>query len=75
MLENLALTPENFAFPDSIWRLLISTLLLMVAIAIMRTLTARFIRKNVASAEMRGRLLVNFRNGFLLLGVLGLALI
>lgn len=75
MLENLALTPENFAFPESIWRLLISTVLLMLAIAIMRTLTARFIRKNVASAEMRGRLLVNFRNGFLLLGVLGLALI
>lgn len=75
MLESLALTPGNFTFPESIWRLLISTGLLMMAIIILRTLTARFIRKNVASPEMRGRLLVNFRNGFLLLGVLGLALI
>ena len=75
MLESIAITPENFAFPDSIWRLLISTLLLMLAIVILRTLTARFIRKNVTSSELRGRLLVNFRNGFLLLGVLGLALI
>ncbi|MBC7184940.1 MAG: mechanosensitive ion channel [Marinobacter sp.] len=75
MLESIALLPENFAFPDSIWRLLISTVLLLMAIMILRTLTARFIRKNVASSELRGRLLVNFRNGFLLLGVLGLALI
>lgn len=75
MLESIAIMPENFSFPDSIWRLLISTFLLMVAIVILRTLTARFIRKNVVSSELRGRLLVNFRNGFLLLGVLGLALI
>ena len=75
MLESLAVIPENFAFPGSIWRLLISTVLLMVAIVILRTLTAGFIRKNVASAGMRGRLLINFRNGFLVLGVLGLALI
>jgi len=75
MLESIAIMPENFVLPDSIWRLLISTFLLMLAIVILRTLTARFIRKNVASSELRGRLLVNFRNGFLLLGVLGLALI
>lgn len=75
MLDSLAALPANFAFPDAIWRLLISTVLLMMAIVILRTLTARFIRKNVASPELRGRLLVNFRNGFLLLGILGLALI
>lgn len=75
MLESIAIMPENFVLPDSIWRLLISTFLLMLAIVILRTLTARFIRKNVVSSELRGRLLVNFRNGFLLLGVLGLALI
>ena len=75
MLESLAWVPENFSLPDSIWRLVISTVLLVLAIIILRTLTARFIRKNVASSELRGRLLVNFRNGFLLLGILGMALI
>jgi small-conductance mechanosensitive channel len=75
MLETLALMPQNFSLPDAIWRLLISTGLLLLAIVILRTLTARFIRRHVTSSELRGRLLMNFRNGFLLLGLLGLALI
>lgn len=75
MLETLALVPQNFSLPDSMWRLVISTGLMMLAIVVLRTLTARFIRRNVASSELRGRLLMNFRNGFLLLGLLGLALI
>jgi len=75
MLENLNWLPENFSVPGSMFRLLVSTALLIVAIVILRTLTARFIRTNVASSELRGRLLVNTRNGFLLLGILGLALI
>jgi small-conductance mechanosensitive channel len=75
MLETMALMPQNFSLPDAIWRLLISTGLLLLAIVILRTLTARFIRRHVSSSELRGRLLMNFRNGFLLLGILGLALI
>lgn len=75
MLESLAALPANFSLPESMFRLVISTGLLLLAIIILRTLTARFIRKNVASSELRGRLLVNFRNGFLLLGILGVALI
>ena len=75
MLETMALMPQNFSLPDAIWRLLISTGLLLLAIVILRTLTARFIRRHVTSSELRGRLLMNFRNGFLLLGILGLALI
>ncbi|TGN39551.1 mechanosensitive ion channel [Marinobacter confluentis] len=71
----MAFMPENLALPDNMLRLLISTGLLILAIFILRSLTAGVIRKNVASAELRGRLLVNFRNGFLLLGILGLALI
>ncbi|MBQ0763091.1 MAG: mechanosensitive ion channel [Marinobacter psychrophilus] len=71
----MALMPQNFSLPDAIWRLLISTGLLLLAIVILRTLTARFIRRHVTSSELRGRLLMNFRNGFLLLGLLGLALI
>jgi len=75
MLESMAFVPANLSLPDNMLRLLISTGLLILAIVILRTLTARFIRRSVASAELRGRLLVNFRNGFLLLAVLGLALI
>jgi small-conductance mechanosensitive channel len=75
MFETMALMPQNFSLPDAIWRLLISTGLLLLAIVILRTLTARFIRRHVTSSELRGRLLMNFRNGFLLLGLLGLALI
>ncbi|MDF0750747.1 mechanosensitive ion channel family protein [Marinobacter sp. 71-i] len=75
MLESLAWVPENFSLPDSMLRLVVSTVLLVLAIVILRTLTARFIRRNIASSELRGRLLVNSRNGFLLLGILGLALI
>jgi small-conductance mechanosensitive channel len=71
----MAPMPQNFSLPDAIWRLLISTGLLLLAIVILRTLTARFIRRHVTSSELRGRLLMNFRNGFLLLGLLGLALI
>ncbi|AFP30534.1 hypothetical protein MRBBS_1596 [Marinobacter sp. BSs20148] len=71
----MALMPQNFSLPDAMWRLLISTGLLLLAIVILRTLTARFIRRHVTSSELRGRLLMNFRNGFLLLGLLGLALI
>lgn len=75
MLESLAWVPENFSLPDSMLRLTISTVMLVFAIILLRTLTARFIRRNIASSELRGRLLVNSRNGFLLLGILGLALI
>lgn len=75
MLESLAVVTQDFSLPDSILRLLVSTALLILAIVILRTLAARFIRRNIASAELRGRLLVNFRNGFVLLAILGLALI
>jgi CDP-diacylglycerol--glycerol-3-phosphate 3-phosphatidyltransferase len=37
MLESLAVVPQNFALPDSMLRLLISTGLLMVAIVILLT--------------------------------------
>lgn len=75
MFETLALLPQKLSLPDSLWQMLISTGLLMLAIVTLRMLTARFIRRNVASSELRGRLLLSFRNAFLLLGLLGLALI
>ncbi|MDX1635186.1 MAG: mechanosensitive ion channel [Marinobacter sp.] len=75
MLESMAWIPQNFTLPDSMLRLVISTFLLILAVIILRTLTARFIRRNVSSSELRGRLLVNSRNAFLLIAVLGLVMI
>lgn len=75
MQESINWITSNVQLPDAMLRLTVSTVLLLLALMILRALTARFIRKNVASAELRGRLLVNTRNGFLLLIVLGLALI
>lgn len=75
MLEGLNVLPEGFVFPDGILRLLISTVLLFAVILLSRSLTARFIRRTVVSPELRGRWLVNSRNGFLLLTLLGLVII
>ncbi|MEC7816845.1 MAG: mechanosensitive ion channel domain-containing protein [Pseudomonadota bacterium] len=75
MQESINWITSNVQLPDAMLRLTVSTVLLLLALMILRALTARFIRKSVASAELRGRLLVNTRNGFLLLIVLGLALI
>lgn len=65
----------NFTIPDSAFSLVISTVILLVAIILMRGLTARYIRRNVRAAELRRKWLVNSRNGFLLLLLLGLVLI
>lgn len=67
--------PENFVLPDAMLSLVLSTALLLLVVIILRTLTARFIRRAVASQELRHRLLVNSRNGFLILILLGLVLI
>ncbi|WP_376695167.1 mechanosensitive ion channel domain-containing protein [Wenzhouxiangella sp. EGI_FJ10305] len=65
----------NFSIPDSAFSLIISTAILVFAIAVVRGLTARYIRHNVAAAELRRKWLVNSRNGLLLLLLLGLVLI
>lgn len=65
----------NFTVPDSILSLVVSTAILVAAIILIRSLTARYIRRNVASAELRRKWLVNSRNGLLLLLLLGLAVI
>ena len=75
MLESLNVVPQGFEFPDGILRLLISTMALLLGILVARALTARFIRRTVISPELRGRWLVNSRNGFLLLTLLGLVII
>lgn len=75
MLEGLNILPEGLVVPDGILRPLISTGLLIAGVLLARSLTARFIRRTVISQELRGRWLVNSRNGFLLLTLLGLVII
>ncbi|UAW96917.1 mechanosensitive ion channel [Halopseudomonas nanhaiensis] len=74
MLDNFV-WPPTVQVPDSLLGLLINSLILVVTIGILRALSARFIRRTVQSAELRGRWLVNSRNGFLLLLLLGLVII
>lgn len=60
---------------DSVIGLLISSFILLITVFLLRGLSARFIRRHVQSPELRGKWLVNSRNGFLLLLLLGLVLI
>lgn len=75
MLEGLDVLPAGLELPDGILRLLFSTVALVAGVLLARSLTARFIRRTVNSPELRGRWLVNSRNGFLLLTLLGLVII
>lgn len=75
MNEDLQTSLADFAVPDSIWSLLISTAFLIIGSLIVRTLIARFIKRQVDSPELRRRWLVQSRNGLLLLMILGLVLI
>lgn len=75
MFDSALLWPEGVDIPAIVIGPLFNTAILIVVIVVLRTLSARFIRRRVASSELRGRLLVNFRNGFLLLTLLGLVMI
>ncbi len=75
MLEQVELTQEQAVLLAPFLRLLISTFLLVVAILILRAVSARFIRKNVSTADLRAKWLVQSRNAFILLLMLGLVLI
>jgi len=75
MLENLDWLPDNLTLPESVLPLLISTTLLILGVIALRVVIAGVIRRNVASSELRGRLLVNSRNALVLLAVFGLVFI
>jgi small-conductance mechanosensitive channel len=75
MLENMRIYLANFAIPDALLSLLVSTAILFVAILLTRAISARFIRKRVEAAELRRRWLVQSRNALILLTLLGLVLI
>lgn len=75
MFENIDWLPENFVISDAVLSLLASSLILIITVMVLRALTARFIQRTVQSPELRGKWLINSRNGFLLLMLLGLVMI
>ena len=75
MFDNVDWLPDNFVISDAVLSLLASSVMLIVGVMILRSLAARFIQRTVQSPELRGRWLVNSRNGFLLLMLLGLVMI
>ncbi|HCS29228.1 MAG TPA: hypothetical protein DIW43_17350 [Spongiibacteraceae bacterium] len=75
MLDQVELTPEHVELLAPVFRLLISTVLLTIAILALRAVSARFIRRKVAVAELRSKWLVQSRNILMLLFMLGLVLI
>ncbi|WP_285259724.1 mechanosensitive ion channel domain-containing protein [Halopseudomonas bauzanensis] len=75
MFDNVDWLPNNFVISDAVLSLLASSAILMVVVFILRALTTLFIQRSVHSPELRGKWLVNSRNGFLLLLLLGLVMI
>lgn len=75
MLENITKWLEGFAVSGSLPNMFISTAILILVTIILRWLLSRYIRRSVSSTELRRRWLVQSRNGFLLLLLLGLLFI
>ena len=66
---------EELKNSESLIRLTISTLLLILVVAVSRFLLRRFIRRNIQSSEMRRRWLIQLRNILLIILILGLVVI
>jgi small-conductance mechanosensitive channel len=75
MLEGLSNLQNELAISEALLSLLIETAILIVAIGILRAVISRFIKKKVHSKELQRRWLVQTRNAFILLLILGLIFI
>ncbi|WP_027328269.1 mechanosensitive ion channel domain-containing protein [Marinimicrobium agarilyticum] len=75
MFETIGLNTQELATSGTLLRLVISTALLVTVVLVARWLSARYIRRNVASMELRRRWLVYSRNGLILIMLLGLVII
>jgi len=73
--EQLNALLERVSVPNSIWSLLFSSLILIVAIVIARSVLRRVVMRAIQSAELRRRWLIQLRNAWLILLVLGMVLI
>src|SRR5690554_1712225 len=69
------MTFANLVVSDSLLSLLISTGILIAAVLALRAVLGRFIRRSVASTDLRRKWMVQSRNGLLLLLLLGLIII
>lgn len=75
MLEGLSGIYEKLAVTETMLTLLIETSILIVVIGVIKAITSRFIKKKVHSRELQRRWLVQTRNAFILLLMLGLIFI
>ncbi|MGD8176352.1 mechanosensitive ion channel domain-containing protein [Marinimicrobium sp. ARAG 43.8] len=75
MFDSIGLELQGLAATSTLLKLLISTALLVIAVVLIRMLIGRYIRRNVASMELRRRWLIYSRNGLLLFMLLGLVII
>lgn len=75
MMEQIQAWYSNFVLSDSMLSLITSSVILFIIIIALRALLSRFIRRSVASNELRRKWMVQSRNGLLLLLMLGLILI
>lgn len=75
MFDSTPFDPDSLTLSAPLINLLVSTLILIVVILIVRFLSGRFIRRTVASQELRRRWIVQSRNALILLFLLGLILI
>lgn len=75
MIQDFGSELERLWNGSSLTGLLVSTGVLVLFIFILRGLSARYIRKNVNSVNLRRRWLVQSRNGLVLLFLLGLVMI
>jgi small-conductance mechanosensitive channel len=75
MLEGLSGVQEQLAISEELLYLLFETLILILVVIILRTIVSRFIKKKVHSRELQRRWLVQTRNAFILLLLLGLIFI
>lgn len=76
MFESLGMSSkELMTIFEPVIGLFGSSLILLVVLLVLRSLTARFIRRTVTSSELRRKWLVQTRNGLILLFFLGLIMI
>ncbi len=75
MFEGLSNLQDQMAISEELLTLLIETGFLIVAVGLIRAIISRFIKKRVQSKELQRRWLVQTRNAFILLLILGLIFI
>lgn len=74
-MEQVRIFIEGFSWSSPAMSSLGSTLILLFALIVFHSVVARFIRRQVSSSELRRRWLVQWRNGLVLLFLVGFVMI